>query len=71
MGETQPTNEGNVIPLVASYKPLRAKIRERLDPRNTPFNTDGQAFSGIGVSIVIFMENCDIVAAGTMTSTIT
>ena len=51
-------------PATARHPRLRGEVRLHFDPRSTLFNTDGQAFSDIGVPVVLFMENYDIGRVG-------
>jgi hypothetical protein len=58
------TRDGSEIPPLAPFKPLNGELRTHLDPRSTLFNTDGQAYSDIGVPVVLLMENYDIGRVG-------
>ena len=51
-------------PARRSVQAVNGEVRTHLDPRSTLFNTDGQAFSDIGVPVVLFMENYDISRVG-------
>jgi hypothetical protein len=54
----------STMPPIARFLPLYGEVRPHYDPRSTLFNTDGQAFSDIGVPVVLFMENYDINRVG-------
>jgi hypothetical protein len=55
---------GTKVPDLALHPRLQGEIRPSYDPRSTLYNTDGQAFSDVGVPVVLFMENYDIDRAG-------
>jgi hypothetical protein len=43
---------------------LHGEVRVEWDPRSALFNTDGQIFSDVGIPVVLFMENYDILRSG-------
>jgi hypothetical protein len=55
---------GGAIPEIAPYLALSGQVRSYIDPKSTLYNTDGQAFSDVGVPCVLFMENYDIGRVG-------
>jgi hypothetical protein len=55
---------GTKVPDLALHPRLHGEIRPSYDPRSTLYNTDGQAYSDIGVPVVLFMENYDIDRVG-------
>ena len=63
-GRGQRSRDGQTMPGLARHLPLHGEIRPHYDPRSTLFNTDGQAFSDVGVPVVLFMENYDINRVG-------
>jgi Peptidase family M28 len=58
------SRDGKTIPPLARFPQLHGEVRLSFDPRSTLFNTDGQAFSDVGVPVVLFMENYDINRVG-------
>jgi hypothetical protein len=58
------SKDGHTMPPLARFLPLTGEVRPHYDPRSTLFNTDGQAFSDVGVPVVLFMENYDIDRVG-------
>ena len=45
-----------------AHLPLHGEIRVEWEPRSALYNTDGQIFSDVGIPVVLFMENYDIIA---------
>ena len=58
------SKDGKTLPAVGKFLPLHGEVRPHFDPRSTLFNTDGQAFSDVGIPVVLFMENYDIERVG-------
>jgi hypothetical protein len=58
------TEDGRKVPRLCQYPWLHGEVRPHFDLRSTLFNTDGQAFSDVGVPVVLFMENYDIDRTG-------
>jgi peptidase M28-like protein len=56
--------DGKTIPPLSRFLPLHGEVRPHFDQRSTLFNTDGQAFSDVGIPVVLFMENYDINRVG-------
>jgi hypothetical protein len=63
-GPGRRTRSPRVIPPIARFPSLNGEVRLSFDARSTLFNTDGQAFSDVGVPVVLFMENYDIDRVG-------
>ena len=63
-GQRNRDRNGRTVPALSRYLPLHGEIRPHYDPRSTLFNTDGQAFSDVGIPVVLFMENYDINRVG-------
>jgi hypothetical protein len=57
-------SRGKSVPPISRHPRLHGEVRLSFDPRSTLFNTDGQAFSDVGVPVVLFMENYDINRVG-------
>ena len=49
---------------LSRFLPLYGEVRPHFDQRSTLFNTDGQAFSDVGIPVALFMENYDINRVG-------
>ncbi len=56
--------DGKTIPALSRFLPLAGQVRPHYAPRSTLYNTDGQAFSDVGIPVVLFMENYDIDRVG-------
>jgi hypothetical protein len=63
-GRGRRSRDGRTIPPLARFPNLHGEVRLPFDPRSTLYNTDGQAFSDVGVPVVLFMENYDIERRG-------
>ena len=63
-GRGQRRPDGNSIPETAALLRLNGEVRTCDDPASSLFNTDGQIFSDIGATVVLFMENYDINRSG-------
>jgi hypothetical protein len=63
-GRGRRSRDGKTIPPLSRFLPLHGEVRPHFDPRSTLFNTDGQAFSDVGIPVVLFMENYDIDRVG-------
>jgi hypothetical protein len=63
-GRARRCRDNRTLPRLARHLPLHGEVRLSQDPRSTLFNTDGQAFSDVGVPVVLFMENYDIERVG-------
>jgi hypothetical protein len=63
-GRGRRRRRGTKVPDLALHPRLHGEVRPTYDPRSTLYNTDGQAFSDVGVPVVLFMENYDIDRAG-------
>jgi len=63
-GRGRRSRDGKTIPAVSRFPRLLGEVRLTFDPRSTLFNTDGQAFSDVGVPVVLFMEDYDISRRG-------
>jgi hypothetical protein len=56
--------DGTQPPPPFAHLPLTGEVRVEWEPRSSLYNTDGQAFSDLGVPVVLFMENYDIDRTG-------
>lgn len=63
-GPGRRSKDVRTMPALARFLPLHGEIRPHYDARSTLFNSDGQAFSDVGVPVVLFMENYDINRVG-------
>lgn len=63
-GRAQRMADGSVVPPLFSHLALSGEVRVEWEPRSALYNTDGQAFSDVGVPVVLFMENYDINRTG-------
>ena len=63
-GAAGAVRDGKTIPPLSRFLPLCGEVRPHFDQRSTLFNTDGQAFSDVGIPVALFMENYDINRVG-------
>jgi hypothetical protein len=56
--------DGSTPPPVFAHLALHGEVRVEWEPASSLFNTDGQAFSDVGIPVVLFMENYDISRTG-------
>ena len=56
--------DGEHVPATFAHLPLTGEVRVEWEPKSALYNTDGQAFSDVGVPVVLFMENYDINRTG-------
>ena len=56
--------DGKHVPPAFAHLPLTGEVRVEWEPKSALYNTDGQAFSDVGVPVVLFMENYDINRTG-------
>jgi hypothetical protein len=63
-GRAKRMPDGSKLPPTFSHLPLTGEVRVEWEPKSALYNTDGQAFSDIGVPVVLFMENYDINRTG-------
>jgi len=63
-GRAQRMPDGEVPPPPFAHLLLSGEVRVEWEPRSALYNTDGQAFSDVGVPVVLFMENYDINRTG-------
>ena len=63
-GRAKRMPDGEKPPPMFAHLPLTGEVRVEWEPRSALYNTDGQAFSDVGVPVVLFMENYDINRSG-------
>jgi hypothetical protein len=63
-GRAQRMPDGKNAPPTFAHLPLSGEVRVEWEPRSALYNTDGQAFSDVGIPVVLFMENYDINRTG-------
>ena len=56
--------DGSEPPPPFAHLPLHGEVRVEWEPRSALYNTDGQVFSDVGIPVVLFMENYDIIRKG-------
>jgi hypothetical protein len=64
LGRAQRMADGKEIPPRFAHLPVAGEVRVEWEPRSSLYNTDGQIFSDLGISVVLFMENYDINRTG-------
>ena len=63
-GRAKRMPDGSKPPPLFSHLQVHGEVRVEWEPASALYNTDGQAFSDLGIPVVLFMENYDISRTG-------